>query len=362
MVGVLEAVGAGALALALYKALAGVYSWTHARHALPQLPPSVALAQPAPSLDVLRPFFTTSHGFALFVRKWLPRHDVAPRGAVFLVHGIGEHGGRYDHVARQLARAGFAVFSVDHQGHGLSDGERMFALKIAHLAEDYLEFVTHVLDGPSAGDDGVNASVLDPSLDAHAGVDWRKLPKFVLGHSMGGVVTLLIAERSRAHNVQWDGVVLSAPAIYCAPLGKHPWFLSLVAKLSTWMPKNTMPPIGFDVLSNDPNVATRWLRDPLRPAHGATIRLVAELITEGRRFAQDETTFVTKDFTAPLYVLHGEHDAVCFAKGSVRFYNKCATKDKTLNVVPTQLHETLNIEGHDEIVKDLIAWMEKRLK
>ncbi|GAB9467061.1 Monoglyceride lipase [Globisporangium polare] len=361
MVGVLAATGVVAISYVVWKALAGIYGWTHSHHALPQLPDKVALTRSSAAIrtDMLRPFFTTKHDFALYVRKWLPRYDVKPRGVVFLVHGIGEHGGRYDHVARIMARAGFAVFMVDHQGHGLSDGERMFAQKLVHLAEDYLEFVDHVVNGPSK--DSANANVIDPSIDAHADVDWSKLPKFVFGHSMGGVVTLQIAELSHARGVHWDGVVLSAPAIYCSPLGKHPWFISLVTKLSTWMPKNTLPPIGFDVLGNDPTAATRWLRDPLRPAHGSTIRLVAGLITEGRRFAQEETEFTSKHFSSPLYLLHGEHDAICFVKGSLRFYNKCATKDKTLNVIPTPLHETLNIEGYDEIMKEIIVWMEKHL-
>ncbi|KAF1319366.1 Monoglyceride lipase, partial [Globisporangium splendens] len=362
MVAVLEVTGAVAIGYVLWKALAGICGWTHSHHALPHASHTLkrsTSAEKAHAIDVLRPFFTTKHGFALFVRKWLPRHDTKPRGVVFLVHGIGEHGGRYDHVARLLARAGFAVFSVDHQGHGLSDGERMFAQKFVHLAEDYLEFVNHVLHGPQ--DEFANANVLDPSLDAHADVDFSKLPRFVFGHSMGGVVTLQIAELSYARNLKWDGVVLSAPAIYCAPLGKHPWFLSLIAKLSTWMPKNTLAPLGFDVLGNDPDVATRWLRDPLRPAHGATIRLAAELIKTGRQYAQEECKFTTEQFDSPLYVLHGEHDQVCFAKGSVRFYTKCATKDKTLNVVPTELHEVLNLDGYDQVIQEIIEWMGKRL-
>lgn len=361
MVAVLAATGAAAIGYAVWKTLAGLYGWTRGHHALPQIAPNVELAKTDrhDALDVLRPFFTTSHGFSLYVRKWLPRYDTPPRGLVFLVHGIGEHGGRYDHVARILARAGFAVFCIDHQGHGLSDGERMFALKLVHLAEDYLEFVDHVVRGPSK--DSINASILDPTLDAHADVDWSALPKFVFGHSMGGVVTLQIAELSYARGVQWNGVIISSPAIYCAPLGKHPWFLSLIAKLSTWIPKNQAAPIGFEVLGNDPAVALRWARDPLRPAHGATMRLLAQLITEGRRFAQSDCVFTTKQFNAPLYMFHGEHDAICYANGSVRFYTKCATTDKTLNVVPTKAHEVLNIDGHDEILNEIIVWMTKRL-
>lgn len=363
MVELLAACGIAALALAAWKAAAAVATAATHGHALPPVP--AALAESPSHVDVMRPFFVTSHGLALFVRKWLPPQGHRPRGVIFLAHGLGEHGGRYEHLARVLAgQHALAVFAVDHQGHGLSDGERMYARKLAHLAEDLDEFVAHVLSG---GADARNRSVIDAAVDPHADVDWSTLPRFLFGHSMGGVVALQVAERSLGRR-DWDGVILSSPAIYCSGNADGS-YAPFIVTLARWLPKMKLPPIAFHVLGNDVDVYNRWARDPLRPHHGATLSLSVSLVTEGHRFSRKGGSPLTENgFPWPLYIVHGDADTLTLPLGSATFLNlaKSGDKDeksseKTLKLIPGAVHETLNLEGHEDVLQDIVRWIEKHL-
>ncbi|KAL3658201.1 hypothetical protein V7S43_016831 [Phytophthora oleae] len=323
-------------------------------HRLPPVPSGV---QPAPGhVDVLRCFFVTSHGLALYVRKWLPRFDLKPRGVFFILHGLGEHGGRYDHVGRALAKKGFAVFMVDHQGHGMSDGERMYAQKLQDISEDFMEFVQHVLNENKPG--SRNVTVVDAELEAHADVQWKNLPRFVLGHSMGGVLVLQLVELSMKLGFDWNGVIVSSAPFWTVPGGGVAGFVGVLARL---FPRMQIPPFEFTKLGNDFEVFKRWSRDELIPKHGATFAVTYQLLTEGDRFAQSDNE-LARNFPAPIYMLHGEQDTVTFAQGAVNFYNACKQKDKTMNVVPGAVHEVLNLEGNEKILKDIVTWMEARLK
>jgi hypothetical protein len=101
-------------------------------------------------------FFTNSDGLHIFWRRWLPvmtaevearsLWSLSPRaatpsvrGIVVLVHGFGEHSGRYEHVARALTDAGLAVYACDHQGHGASEGDRAYVKRFANFSDDLLQ-------------------------------------------------------------------------------------------------------------------------------------------------------------------------------------------------------------------------------
>ncbi|KAG7382640.1 hypothetical protein PHYPSEUDO_004671 [Phytophthora pseudosyringae] len=285
-------------------------------------------------VDVLRHFFVTSRGLALYVHKWLPRFDRAPRGVFFILHGLGEHGGRYDHVC-----------------HGRSDGERMYA---QDLTEDFMEFVQHVLNGPKTG--GTNTAVVDSELEAHADMQWKDLPRFVLGHSMGGVLVLQLVELFMQKGLEWSGVIVSSAPFWTVPGGGVAGFVKVLARM---FPRLQIP--AFEFTRNDFEVYKRWSRDELMPKHGATFTVTCDILIEGDRFAQSDNQ-LAKNFPAPVYMLHGEQDTVTFTQGTVNFFNACKQKDKTINVIPNAVHEVLNLEGNEKIIKDITVWMEARLK
>src|SRR5687768_920223 len=111
---------------------------------------------------------TASDGTSLFWRAWPPPE---PRAAIAVVHGLAEHSGRYDHVGRHLAARGFAVYAIDYRGHGRSAGRRVHVDSF----DDYVEDI---------------GALVGLVKERHP-----VLPRFLLGHSQGGLVTLLFLLR-----------------------------------------------------------------------------------------------------------------------------------------------------------------------
>ena len=126
----------------------------------------------------------TNDGLNLFAQSWSPDGDVC--GLVCVVHGLGEHSGRYDHVGAALCQAGYALMGFDLRGHGKSGGPRGHTPSF----EAYLDDITLFL--------------------AEADKQLPELPQFIYGHSMGGLLVLNFVLRRRS---QIQAVVVSAPAL-----------------------------------------------------------------------------------------------------------------------------------------------------
>lgn len=359
--------GHAALAIVAWRILALLRKWRRSPIDLPRLEPSTPKDRPLKrNLPHCCTYFATADDVHLYQRKWLPRYDVEPKAVVFLVHGLGEHGGRYEHVGRRLAQAGFAVFMVDHRGHGLSDGPRMLVSGIEQMAQDYLAFVAHVLrmKHPNEALRGSGAHPVDNALDAHADVDWSALPRFVLGHSMGGVVTLKLVEMSHGAGVPWHGVMLSSPAIECFPHARSRPIMAAVNWLARAIPGFTLPVIPAEEITMESEVQKRMLRDPLglhTVSHGTTTVLAASIIQDGLRYADEATMYQSKDVDLPpVFLCHGEKDQVTFPTGSAKFYAQYGGKDKTIKLVPDGLHELFHSEVRDELLDEVIDWMDER--
>ncbi|XP_065790114.1 monoglyceride lipase isoform X3 [Muntiacus reevesi] len=134
------------------------------------------------------PHLVNADGQYLFCRYWKP--SGAPRALVFVSHGAGEHCGRYDELAQMLVGLGLLVFAHDHVGHGQSEGERM-------VVSDFHVFIRDVLQH------------VDAVQKDHPG-----LPVFLLGHSMGGAISILTAAERPGH---FSGMVLISPLVVANP-------------------------------------------------------------------------------------------------------------------------------------------------
>ena len=124
-------------------------------------------------------------GVELYWQGWLP--DAEPRALVVIAHGASEHSARYSHVAERLVAAGYAVYALDHRGHGRSEGKRAQLDRLDHVVADLRGFV-------------------DLTAQRNPGV-----PVYLLGHSMGGAIAVAYAMR---HQETLAGLVLSAPAAF----------------------------------------------------------------------------------------------------------------------------------------------------
>jgi len=253
---------------------------------------------------------------------------------VIICHGGAEHIQRYEHVANFLNNNGFIALGMDHQGHGMSDGERCYVEKYDDYIDDFCMFCEKVKS------------------------EYAELPLFVLGHSMGGLIASITAYRYP--NLFNGGVILSGP--WFGPnKGTKPdisipivrWTLETI---SVYLPKWRMVEINNQALSHEPSVFYRTQRDPLHYKGHLTIRMGSELL----RAAED----IRKDFNKieyPFYIFGGEDDIVSDAQFFEKFYQlaKTPTKLKQRHSFPGVMHEALNEteEKRKEIFQKILEWL-----
>jgi alpha-beta hydrolase superfamily lysophospholipase len=259
-------------------------------------------------------------GVVLRTRTWAPRG--APWAAALLVHGLGEHSGRYERVGERLAEAGIDARAFDQRGFGASGGRRAYV-------DRWAEFGADVAD----------------RLDALRS-DSPDLPLVLYGHSLGGLIVLDAVIRGA---VRPDLVVLSAPALGDAMPG---WLHGLARVMTAVVPTlalgDGLPPDG---LSRDPAVAADVAADPLNLTR-VTVRLGAESFAAqeaiGRRLASLD------HLPAPTYVLHGSADPIVPASstdGLERF-------PEVTRVVHAGLrHECHNEPEGEAVVDAIVDWL-----
>lgn len=262
----------------------------------------------------------------LYEQCWEPESEC--RAAVLLVHGLGEHSSRYKHVADHLTRRGFVVQSLDHYGHGKSDG----------LA-GYVERFSVYLDGVAAA--------LQKTRDQHPG-----LPLFLVGHSMGGLIAAAFLLR---HPDVFRACVLSGPA-FKSDQAPPAIVIALIRLIAVLAP--TLPLIQLDAsgVSRDPAVVDAYMRDPLVHHGKLSARLLAQMSA-----AMKVTLARAADINVPVMLMHGEDDQLTSPAGSAEMYEKIGSTDKKLKTYPGLFHEIFNEPEQEAVLSDMSAWLEEYL-
>jgi alpha-beta hydrolase superfamily lysophospholipase len=263
-------------------------------------------------------------GLDLFAQAWLPEY--ASRGVVVLAHGLGEHSGRYQRLAGELVAQGFALYALDHRGHGRSPGPRANIERFANVVSDYASFV------------------------GRAARQHLDTPVFLLGHSMGGAVAFASAQRLQ-DSVR--GLVLSAPALGVepAPGGAQ---LALLRMLSALAPNAGALTVAPGDISRDPHVVSEYQNDPLVHHQAVPARTVLELLT-----AMEGFPLQAAKLRVPTLVLHGTADRLVPVGAVRRIAQGIATKDKTLRYYEGLAHEVFNEPEREQVVLDLMRWLER---
>jgi alpha-beta hydrolase superfamily lysophospholipase len=271
--------------------------------------------------------FTASDGDNLALQDWPLPEGLRLRGVILLVHGLGEHAGRYDTLARRLNDWGFAVRGYDQYGHGESDGVRG-ALPVPMR---FIDDLADVMESTRAR--------------MHAG-----LPLILLGHSLGGLVTALLLAMHRG--VPVEGLVLSSPAL---DAGLNFFQKLLLATLPRIAPNlavsNGLDP---DFLSHDPDVVAAYKADPR--VHDRVSGKLACFIAEAGPRVIDRAA----RWTVPTLLMYGGADKIVDPRGS-RAFAAAAPK----NVVETHcfeslFHEIFNELDREPVYDTLRRWLDAR--
>jgi alpha-beta hydrolase superfamily lysophospholipase len=264
-------------------------------------------------------------GETLVLNEWPLSCGLAERAVVVLVHGIGEHAGRYRHVAERLNDWGFAVRAADHYGHGASSGPRGGLPSVMRLVDDL-------------------ALVVDDTRRAHPGV-----PLVLLGHSLGGLVAASFVARAVR---KVDALVLSSPGLDPG-LGA---FQKLMIALLSRVAPDLRVGNGLDdaYLSHDPAVVRAYRDDPL--CHD---RIGARLA----RFLADEGAVVqaaAPQWQVPTLLIYAGDDRLVKPVASHAFAAAAPASVLSATCFPALYHEIFNERDTTPVFGTLRRWLDER--
>lgn len=243
----------------------------------------------------------------LFKRCWTVDE---PKAAVVLVHGLAEHSGRYEHVARRLNASGYAVYARDIRGHGRSVG--------------------------FPGDTGGSYSTLVDDLAEQirdVGSSYEKT--FVYAHSAGTLIAVPAAALTAP-----AGLVLSGTAIEPTQ--------EAVASIA-------VGDLDPSALSRDPETVRGYVSDPLVFAGRIPPETLALLLEAG-----PATVEALPRVTCPVLAVHGGSDRICSVDGAKQVLSEIGSVDKQLKVYPELYHEVHNEPERDRVLSDIVSWLDVR--
>jgi alpha-beta hydrolase superfamily lysophospholipase len=274
--------------------------------------------------------FAAADGTALHWHRW-PR--ASAHGRVLIVHGLGEHAGRYAHVAAHLNAAGYDVLAFDQRGHGLSGGPRG--------------------DTPDA-----QARLQDVALAIDAARADRTGPLVLLGHSLGGLVAArFVAGGLESPQPAWarevDALVLSSPALDPGMSRLQKLLLAVAGRLAPHLALGN----GLDPawISRDPAVVTAYRADPL--VHDRVTATLVQFIVDGGAFAER----MAPRWTTPTLLMWAGADRCVAPAGSARFAAAAPAAVVQHREFAGLFHELFNEPERAEVLALLTDWLARRL-
>lgn len=261
-------------------------------------------------------------GTELATRHWPVPDGRRPWATLLLVHGLGEHSGRYEHIGARLAEAGIDAYAYDQRGFGASGGRRAWVDRWSRFHEDLGERLAAALTAAAGG------------------------PVVLYGHSLGGLVAVGYALTDR---LKPDALVLSAPALDAdIPAWKRVLARILGVAVPTLEVRNAL---DTSVLSRDPQVGVRYLADPLNH-HLTTARLGLEFLRE-----QARCRAALGGLRVPTLVIHGAADRLVPTIASAPLGDVPVVTRRTY---PTLRHELHNEPEWASVIDDVIGWLRER--
>jgi alpha-beta hydrolase superfamily lysophospholipase len=268
----------------------------------------------------------TTDGLDLFVRRWRDE-GVAHQWTVVIVHGLGEHGGRYAHVAAWFAALGATVYAMDLRGHGRSGGQRGHAPGLNALLDDIDVVVDHAREESGA-------------------------PLVLLGHSFGGLLAIAYA-LDRPDRL--DRAIFSAPLLI-VKASVPAWKRAAAGILPTIAPRLSLSnEVDPNLLSHDSAIAQAYRGDPL--VHDRlSAGMYGQTIARGERFIAR-----APELRVPFLLLHGRDDRIVDPAGSQRFFAHATAPERAFCLYPGMYHEILNEVDREKVFADIDSWLSGRM-
>jgi acylglycerol lipase len=271
-------------------------------------------------------FFKGVRDTDIYYQYWLPESE--PKAILLVVHGLAEHSGRYMNVVNHLVPSGYAVYGLDHIGHGKSDGERVYVERF----QDYTTTLKKYFDMIRK---------------------WQpEKAIFLIGHSMGGLIS---AEYLLEHQGELSGAVLSGPGIK-VPDNISQATIFVGKLLSIIMPKAGLIQLDAEGVSRDPKVVDAYINDPLVYTGKTTARLCAELLKTTQRVTDQATKI-----RLPIMIVQGSGDKLVDPSGAQLLYDLVGSGDKMIKIYDGFYHEVFNEPEHEQVLNDVNKWLETHL-
>lgn len=283
-------------------------------------------------MDLKIATFRTNDGLKLHYEQWTPP---SPKAGIILVHGVGDHCGRYRAFVEHFTAQGYKVCLYDQRGHGRSPGRRVYAKRFEMLLQDLQTYAAFCQQEPWGA--------RHPMVNG--GIPW-----YLVGHSLGGQIVLNFLARTPG---LFRAACTSSPNIEIAmtmPAWQEKVGRLLLAVWPTWKLKDIAKP---DLLSHDPAVIADYKKDPLAYPY-VTIGIGNEIIKNLETLFQ-----LPPKIETPLLMLHGSADQYCSPSGTKRFFNDLTLAEKQLKIYDDCYHELFNETRKGEVFHDVQSWFER---
>jgi alpha-beta hydrolase superfamily lysophospholipase len=266
--------------------------------------------------------FRGQGGLNLYYQCWLPAGE--PLAVLVLVHGLAEHSGRYGNVVDYFVPRGYAVCSLDHRGHGKSQGLPGYVERFSHYVSDLIAFL---------------------DIARHL---FPRARIIAVGHSVGGTIATAGATRAQEN---LDGLILSG-AFVKPGASLSPAKIMAAQLLSMLLPKMGVDTIDATAISQDEAVVQAYLNDPMVYHGKVSARLGAEIITAMWRLPGEIAVL-----RLPVLIMHGSEDRLSRPEGSRLLYERFGSKHKTLKLYRGYHHELFNEPGRRQVFEDMEHWL-----
>ena len=250
--------------------------------------------------------FRGHENYRIYYQCWAPDGDI--RAVLLVAHGYAEHSGRYQNLVDYVVPRGYAVYALDHRGHGRSDGERV---QVGHYDEYLTDLKTFF--------DLVRKEHQDKKI-------------FLIGHSMGAAISTAYAAR---YQHELDGLILSGGGLTTASTPPRPANLDLAA-----------------TLSRDPAVVQAYRDDPLvyrGPAPSGRDSALAQM--------RESLPALAPGITLPILIMAGSASPLGDGPRSQALFDAVGSTDKTLKLYDGLMHEIFNEPEHKQVLADMEAWL-----